>query len=103
MSFEWRGGVPVAQRITGIDATGGETILQHDQCSRVTSKWMRINNVGANDVRIFWSEEAFDLGVEYTTLSPTDEPLNAPIEATSVWFTSPPGTDVEILSLHRRG
>jgi hypothetical protein len=103
MSLEWRGGIPVAQRVTGIDTTGRRIILERDQSQRVTSKWLRIANVGTGSVRIFWTEADFVAGVDYTTIA-SGVILREPIEATDIWVKADTGTqDIEILSLHRRG
>lgn len=108
MSFEWRGGIPTAQRVTGIDGTGRQIILEREQNARVTSKFLRLKNVGANALQIFWTEDDFTLGAEYTTLpvvAATETGiLELPIEASSIWVKAAAGTsDLEILALHRRG
>lgn len=103
MSIEWRGGVPVAQRITGITTTGREVRLERDQCSRVTTKWLRINNVGTEDLEVFWTKDDFTAGVEYTTIA-AGEIFREPLEATTIWVRSAAvTTNIEILSFHRRG
>jgi len=104
MSFEWRGGVPVVQRVSGVDTTGREIILQENTSVRLTTKHLRINNTGSENLLIFFSEEAFLAGVSYILLTAADPPLSEPIEAERIWVKAAANTtDVEILSFFRRG
>lgn len=105
MSFEWRGGIPRNKRVT-VDTTGRAFVMIGDPGQRLTTKWLRIGNVGANELRIFWTEADFTAGTNYLTLVATSGFIEGPIEpqASTLWAKADGGnTTMEMMMIHRRG
>jgi hypothetical protein len=119
MANELAGGIPCGLRITGITTAGrevGAKVDPHRAPYIGKTNWVHIVNVGANDLRVFWSKKDFDDNANYTTV-PTGavlgrNPLSLPVSLEDrqqphsqplLWLKSAAATtDVEIVFLHRR-
>jgi hypothetical protein len=127
---EWRGGFPVV--FVGSAATSGEVTdsrggvipagtpirlgahqIQQEEDGRrgpITSKWMRIaNHDGANDLRVYFSQDHFDDDSHYLTLDSEvglgmHTLFEGPVEAREVWVRGVgAAATFEITAFHRRG
>lgn len=107
----WSGGVARPKRITGITTTGAKYYLNESAQPhmRGTTKWLRIKNLGAQTLQVFFTEEAFTdhATTDYAELPANnttnmDHVLELPIEASEIWLKSgATTTSAEVVAVFR--
>lgn len=104
------GGVTRAKRIAGLNTTGREVVMASGDNARLITKWVRIQNVGGNALRLFFCAEDFAADANYHTLAASTGVVEGPFEfrtsaadnKASLWMKSAAATtDVEILMVHQ--
>lgn len=104
MAMETRGGVPQALGPIALTTTPTQVAMS---AALGVSKQVRVQNLGANTVRVYFSAADAAAGSNYLSIpafAAGHTVLIADIEATSIWLAAGTGTTTaDVLFIGRRG